>query len=103
MKTHIPVALCALALLLPVVSSQAKPMMGGTFSQSDKKFLTDDAQGSIYDFSLAELAAGRASSSALHSYGLQLIADHRRSCAPQPTLAFAWPRQRRGASGADFR
>lgn len=53
-------------------------MMGGTFSQSDKKFLTDDAQGSIYDFTLAELAAGRASSSALHSYGLQLIADHAR-------------------------
>ena len=72
-------ALCGLALLTATISSQAKPkMMMGTFSQPDRKFLTDDAQGSIYDFSLAQLAAGRATSSQLHRYGLQLIGDHAR-------------------------
>ncbi len=62
MKIHIPVALCALALASALsVSSHAQPQ---TFSGADRKFLTDAAQGSIYDLLLAQLAAGRATSSA---------------------------------------
>lgn len=81
MKTHFPVVLAACALLGAFTSVQAKPkakMMAATFSESDKKFLTDDAQGSVYDFSLAQLAANRATSPELHRYGLQLISDHAR-------------------------
>lgn len=79
MKPLFSIALCALALATATIPSQAKPkMMAGTFSQSDRKFLIEDSQGSIYDFSLAQLAAGRATSGQLHRYGLQLIADHAR-------------------------
>lgn len=77
MKTFLfrltPLALsCALALQV-----QAAPKTN-TFSDADKKFLTEDAQGSVYDFATAEMAVQKATSPALHDYGIMLIGDHAR-------------------------
>ena len=90
MKQIFRATLCALALTTLTASSYAKPKkVAATFTDADKKFLMDDAQGSIFDFSLAQLAAGRAKSPALHRYGLELIADHARLNARLLTLGRA--------------
>ncbi len=90
MKPLFRAVLCAVALSTVATTSHAKPKkMAGMFSDADRKYLVDNAQGSIYDFSLAQLAAGRASSPALHRYGLELIADHARLNARLLTLGRA--------------
>lgn len=78
----------ALGLVCSLVAPiQAKPMMKMAISDADKKFLTENAQGSVYDAATAEMAAQKATSPALHSYGIQLIGDHARLNQILMTLA----------------
>ena len=73
--------LCAFALVGSyATSSLAKPTQKAPvpLTDADKDFLSQEAQGSIYDQSLAQLAAGRATEPTLHTYGTELINDHAR-------------------------
>ena len=80
MKHH-HALLGALALAsICATSGMAKPTQKAPIplTDSDKDFLTQDAHGSVYDLSLAQLAAGRATEPTLQSYGVELINDHAR-------------------------
>ncbi len=49
-----------------------------TLSDTDKKYLTDSAQGSLYDQATAELAVMQAQSPAVQQYATRLVYDHDR-------------------------
>lgn len=70
---------CALVLAsVCATSGMAKPTSKAPIplADSDKDFLNTSARGNLYDLSLAQLAAGRATDPALHDYGVELISDH---------------------------
>lgn len=80
---RISVVIAGAALAASAVSSQARPMMGKAMSHpaaasADLKYLMENAQGSVYDFTTAEVAVQKAGSRAVQNYGLQLLDDHTR-------------------------
>ena len=81
-----PFALAALLLACPasvtVVHAQTTapaPAAGaanGQISDLDRKFLVKDAQGSLYEQALAELAQKRATRGAVKDYAAKVVSDH---------------------------
>lgn len=68
----------ALALLAPAGLAGAQRPAAGLLSGSDRAYLIKNAQGSVYDQSLAELGYQTATTPALRGYARQLIVDHDR-------------------------
>ncbi len=59
-------------LAWPVLAQQTQT----TLSATDKKYLTQDAEGSAYEFQLAQLGVEKASDSATQQYALRVLDDH---------------------------
>ena len=70
----------AAIVAVPVFASLALPSLAqqtqSTVSTTDKQYLTKDAEGSVYEFQLAELGVEKASGSATQQYALRLLNDH---------------------------
>ena len=71
------------ALVVCAASSQVKTVSAKTMSHpktaaSDRKYLTENAEGSVYDFATAEVAVQKAASRSVQNYALQLLDDHAR-------------------------
>ncbi len=60
------------SLVLPALAQQTQ----STISNTDRQYLTKDAEGSVYEFQLAELGVEKASSNATQQYALRLLNDH---------------------------
>ncbi len=58
--------------------SWSAPVAAGPVAATDSKYLVANAQGSVYDFSTAELAVEKARSKAVQNYALRLLDDHAR-------------------------
>ncbi len=86
MKKHFSPALAVLGVtfLMGAVQVQAadkmKPGMMNTMttSDADKQFMTELAQGSVYDQDTAQLAVQKAHSKSVQRYALKLMDDHNR-------------------------
>ena len=65
-------AVCALCAV-PAFAQNKAPL-----SAADAKYLSENAQGSIYDYSTAEAAANHAKSDEVRDYAVQLLDDHNR-------------------------
>jgi putative membrane protein len=66
------VATSAIAMLgVPVLAQRS-----ATLNSSDQQYLTKAAQGSTYEFEIAELGAEKASSSTTQQYAQKLLNDH---------------------------
>ena len=76
MKKQIAAAIVAaqalVLLALPSLAQQTQT----TIADTDKQYLTKDAEGSAYEFQLAELGVQKASSRATQQYALRLLDDH---------------------------
>ena len=62
----------------PSASPSASPTRSGqnTLSSSDKKFMTEAAQGGLAEVQLGQLASQRGTSDAVKQYGQHMIDDH---------------------------
>lgn len=68
--------LFALALLAPALAAPLTPAWAASLANSDKQFLTDDAQGANYELALAKLAQQKATRAEVKSYADRLVSDH---------------------------
>ncbi len=59
-------------------ASKMSSAMTPRTSAADRKYLMENAQGSVYDFATAEVAVQKAGSKAVQDYGMQLLDDHAR-------------------------
>ena len=85
MKKHLFPALAVLGVTVllgaPQVKAADKMMpdkMMMTTTDADKQFMTELAQGSVYDQATAELAVQKAQSKSVQRYALKLMDDHNR-------------------------
>ncbi len=69
-------ALFALALLAPTLAAPLTPAWAASLANSDKQFLTNDAQGANYELALAKLAQRKATRADVKSYADRLVSDH---------------------------
>ena len=76
MKKQIAAAIVtAQAFILLAWPSLAQPTQN-KISATDRQYLTQDAEGSAYEFQLAQLGVEKASDSATQQYALRLLNDH---------------------------
>ena len=76
MKKQIAVAIVAAQALVLLAWSSLAQQDQTTISDTDMHYLTKDAEGSAYEFQLAELGVEKASSRAAQQYALRLLDDH---------------------------
>lgn len=65
--------------VMGVLVGQVEPSLAQptqTISSTDQQYLNNDAQGSTYEFQLAELGVQKASSNATEQYALRILNDH---------------------------
>ena len=92
MRRTLPTAVLAAGLLgaAPVGWAQAAaPVSPTPISEADKQFLVTDAQGSLYEMSIAALAQQRTTRDDIKAYAAMIIRDHTAESADLQQLAMA--------------
>lgn len=76
MKKQIAAAIVAVEVIASLALPSFAQQTQMTISTTDRQYLTKDAEGSVYEFQLAELGVQKASGSATQQYALRLLDDH---------------------------
>jgi len=86
MKKQIAAAIAAMGVLV-LQGGSSLAQQTQTISSTDKQYLSNDAEGSAYEFQLAELGVEKASSSATEQYAMGVLNDHAKFNAQLMQLA----------------
>lgn len=76
MTKNISAAIVAVATFVLLAGSSLAQQAQTMMSAPDKQYLTKAAEGSAYEFELAQLGVEKASGSATQQYALRLLNDH---------------------------
>ena len=92
MHRTLPISVLAVGLLgsVPVAWAQAAvPVSPAPISEADQQFLVTDAQGSLYEMSIAALAQQRTTRDDIKAYAAIIMRDHTAESADLQQLATA--------------